>query len=74
LNGEPVSQRLKAIAAPSILTDLIAGAVILGLSVLVFNPLLQADFARLGITSPATPTPPAWQGLLLGRDRIIEAV
>jgi hypothetical protein len=64
LNGEPVRERLKAIAAPSIITGLIAGPVILGLSVLVFNPLLRADFARLGITPPATPRAPAWQGLL----------
>jgi membrane protease YdiL (CAAX protease family) len=64
LNGDPVRERLKAILAPSIITGVLFGIVIVVLSLFVFSPLLQAEFAQLGITPPASPNPPAWQGLL----------
>jgi membrane protease YdiL (CAAX protease family) len=64
LNGEPVRERLKVIVRPAIITGMLAGVVIIALIVFVFNPLLQAEFARLGVPLPAVPNPPAWQGLL----------
>jgi hypothetical protein len=64
LSGAPVRERLKAIAAPSIVAGVLAGIVLIGLSALVFGPLLRAEFASLGVTPPATLNPPAWQGLL----------
>lgn len=60
----PVWDDLRRIIRPSILFGVIGGIVILVLEVLVFDPLLETDLARLGITLPATLTPPAWQGLL----------
>src|SRR5262245_34076445 len=64
LDGQPVRERLRAIAAPSIAAGVLAGLVVIALSAFVFGPLLQAEFARLGVTPPATLNPPAWQGLL----------
>ena len=64
LAGEPVSARLKAMLAPAIVLGVLSAGAIIALGLLLFNPLLQAEFKRLGVELPSNPPPPAWQGFL----------
>jgi membrane protease YdiL (CAAX protease family) len=57
LAGEAVSQRLRALLAPSVLAGAAAGVAIIALELLVFAP-------RIPQALSITEQPPAWQGLL----------
>lgn len=60
LKKEPIQQRLRGILALSIFGGVLVGATIVGLDLIIFQPLL----AESGITFPESATPPIWQGIL----------
>ena len=64
LKKEPIRGRFREVLVLSVVIGVVASLIILGLSLLVFKPPLQAELGRLGITLPEDIQPPAWQGFL----------
>jgi len=60
LKKEPIQQRLRGILALSIFGGVLVGVIIVGLDLIIFQPLL----AEGGIAFPESATPPIWQGIL----------
>ena len=60
LKKEAIQRRLRGILAVSIFGGVVVGVIIVGLDLLIFQPLL----AEGGITFPESASPPIWQGFL----------
>lgn len=62
---EKVSERVKAILAPSIVLGVTASVVVIALDAFLFAPALKAQIGAAAAPNAATlGAPPAWQGLL----------
>jgi hypothetical protein len=64
LKKEPTQDRFRRAVATSAGVGIGVGVVIIVLSAVVFDPPLQAETERLGITIPESIHPPPWQGAL----------
>jgi membrane protease YdiL (CAAX protease family) len=66
LRGESVSDKLRAIAPISIILGLLAGFLIIGLEVFVFQPALKAQLGAQAsvLTSASATAPGPWKGFL----------
>jgi membrane protease YdiL (CAAX protease family) len=61
---EPVRDIFLKVLVFSIIAGAVVGVVIIVLDVVIFGPLLQAEFQNLHVILPETANPPAWQGFL----------
>jgi hypothetical protein len=59
-----VRDEIRRIIWPALLVGVIGSIILIAIQDVVFGPLLARDLARLGVSKPATPNPPAWQALL----------
>lgn len=64
LRGEPVGDKLRAILPISIVLGVLAGLLIIGLDVFVFQPALKAELGGRASAISLAANPAAWKGLL----------